>query len=219
MHAFAYISLEINPSNIDVNVHPTKHEVHFLYEDEIVEKIKVKLEAHLLGSNDTRTFYKQLKMPGASFSDSLTSDNDNSFKSTTVERINPQNMIRTDNKEQSIKKFLHMDGVKLNDSGCSVSLSGSSTGSTEASFRDAAAAKKVKEIKLTSILNMQKKIENDCSVDIRKIVKEMVFVGVVDRVYALFQHETRLYLSNTMKLRYVWVMLELINESIRIHII
>uniref|UniRef100_A0A1I8P724 DNA mismatch repair protein S5 domain-containing protein n=1 Tax=Stomoxys calcitrans TaxID=35570 RepID=A0A1I8P724_STOCA len=198
MHPFAYISLEINPSNIDVNVHPTKHEVHFLYEDDIVEKIKLNIEAQLLGSNDTRTFYKQLKIPGISV-DSTTVEEERPLKTISVERINPQNMVRTDNKEQSILKFLNVEGVKLNDSGCSMSLSGSSVASAEESFRDVA-ARKSKEVKLTSILNMQKKIENGCSVEIRKIVKEMVFVGVVDKEFALFQHETRLYMANTIKL-------------------
>ena len=38
-HPFFYLSLEIEPQRVDVNVHPTKREVHFLNEDEIIAVI------------------------------------------------------------------------------------------------------------------------------------------------------------------------------------
>ena len=43
------MSLEIEPQNVDVNVHPTKREVHFLHEDAIVEALQQAIEAKLLG--------------------------------------------------------------------------------------------------------------------------------------------------------------------------
>lgn len=59
-HPFLYMSLEISPQNVDVNVHPTKHEVHFLHEDSIIEKIKEAVEARLLNCNASRIFYTQV---------------------------------------------------------------------------------------------------------------------------------------------------------------
>lgn len=62
MHPFVYLSLEINPEFVDVNVHPTKHEVHFLNEEEIVEKVKIVLETKLLDCNSSRIFYMQVRI-------------------------------------------------------------------------------------------------------------------------------------------------------------
>ena len=66
LHSYInYFSLEISPQNIDVNVHPTKHEVHFLHEEAIIEGVQKTIETKLLGSNSSRTYFTQALLPGA----------------------------------------------------------------------------------------------------------------------------------------------------------
>ncbi|XP_017149227.1 DNA mismatch repair protein Mlh1 [Drosophila miranda] len=197
-HPFVYMSLKLPPQNLDVNVHPTKHEVHFLYQDEIVERLKEQVEIQLLGSNATRTFYKQLKLPGAS-------ELDETQPVDKSQRIYPKELIRTDSSEQKLDKFLAP--IKKSDSGLSSTSSGNDTAafqeksseascSQEESFR-LIAARKAREVRLSSVLDMRQSVERQCNVQLRSILKNLVYVGCVDERRALFQHETRLYLCNT----------------------
>lgn len=50
--AFVFLSLKIEPENLDVNIHPTKKEVRFLHEDEIIAKITQQLEQTLSESRE-----------------------------------------------------------------------------------------------------------------------------------------------------------------------
>lgn len=61
---FIYISLEIAPDRVDPNVHPNKKEVHFLDQDEIVERICDKLNIFLAGSNSSRSYSVQVSHTG-----------------------------------------------------------------------------------------------------------------------------------------------------------
>ncbi|XP_023681471.1 DNA mismatch repair protein Mlh1 [Paramormyrops kingsleyae] len=105
-HPFLYLSLEISPQNVDVNVHPTKHEVHFLHEDAIIESIQRHLEAKLLGSNSSRTYFTQTLLPGLSGSSGGDVVPSSSSVSDSSQRIYAQHMVRTDCRAQKLDAFL-----------------------------------------------------------------------------------------------------------------
>ena len=55
------LSLHIDPRSVDVNVHPTKKEVHFLNEDAIIERIADAIQESLIGQSQSRTFEYQVR--------------------------------------------------------------------------------------------------------------------------------------------------------------
>ncbi|XP_061140917.1 DNA mismatch repair protein Mlh1 isoform X3 [Syngnathus typhle] len=104
-HPFLYLSLEISPQNVDVNVHPTKHEVHFLHEDSVIESVQKHIESKLLGSNSSRTYFTQTLLPGLSVCGAGEVKSSNTA-SESAERVYAHQMVRTDCRVQKLDAFL-----------------------------------------------------------------------------------------------------------------
>ncbi|XP_060542055.1 DNA mismatch repair protein Mlh1 isoform X3 [Pantherophis guttatus] len=106
MYPFLYISLEIAPRNVDVNVHPTKHEVHFLHEDSILEHVQQHIESKLLGSNSSRMYFTQTLLPAITAPSTEVVKSLKSSATQGSEQIYAHQMIRTDKRDQKLDAFL-----------------------------------------------------------------------------------------------------------------
>ncbi|KAH8155401.1 uncharacterized protein LAJ45_00411 [Morchella importuna] len=107
-HPFIYLSLEIEPHRVDVNIHPTKREVNFLYEDEIVAKIVETVEEKLAAVDTSRSYtLTQTLLPGTKPIQSSSSDDTareikaNDTKARRKKEYE-YNMVRTDNRDRKI---------------------------------------------------------------------------------------------------------------------
>ncbi|XP_065087436.1 DNA mismatch repair protein Mlh1 [Ochlerotatus camptorhynchus] len=185
MAPFVYLSIELNPNNVDVNVHPTKHEVHFLHEEEIIEKIRDAAERILLGGNASRTFYTQALLPGAPDPVETTKSNESTAEKSKLD----YKFVRTSHTDQKLDKFFGMN-VSRN-----ASINESSTNCGELGpLLTPKRQTNLKETKLNSVLNIRKAVEDDCDRNLRTILSELTFVGVIDRYQAVIQYDTKMFL-------------------------
>uniref|UniRef100_A0A672P766 DNA mismatch repair protein MLH1 n=1 Tax=Sinocyclocheilus grahami TaxID=75366 RepID=A0A672P766_SINGR len=210
-HPFLYLSLEIAPQNIDVNVHPTKHEVHFLHEDSIIESVQKHIESKLLGSNSSRTYFTQTLLPGLSASTSASKASSSSADSQ--ERVYAHQMVRTDSKVQKLDAFLQpstSSSAAQSRSDKAYSSSTAAQGSNHLEKRPhveevkedltAASLPRRRFIKLTSIKELREDIEQHTHKGLQDLLQDHSFVGSVNPQWTLVQHQTKLYLLNTTKL-------------------
>ena len=220
-HPFVYLSLEIEPKNVDVNVHPTKHEVHFLHQDDIIESIQQAVDAKLLGSNASRTFYTQALLPGASVPlDIQNLDVPSCDKEKSkAPAVAPKNLVRTDAKEQKLDKFMSfneprksLDSSRAMEKSFECDPVPSTSKATvqnpepmdtfDQGACEASRPSLRREIKLASLKRLRENVEKENHKGLRDLIANHSFVGCISKQFALLQHSTQLYVVNTSKLSY-----------------
>ncbi|KAG1235452.1 hypothetical protein G6F68_001886 [Rhizopus microsporus] len=176
-HPFIYLSLEINPRNVDVNVHPTKKEVHFLYEDRVVEGIISAFQSVLENANSSRTFYTQVLLPGAS--------KPNEQGNYMAE----YKYVRTDSKMNQLETF-----------GYSIQSKRAHTENDMDQANEMPLIKVTKkprvEVRLTSLLQLRKEVKKDEIPELTSVFQNHTFIGCVDDRLALIQYEQDIFLVN-----------------------
>uniref|UniRef100_A0A667Y7K2 DNA mismatch repair protein MLH1 n=1 Tax=Myripristis murdjan TaxID=586833 RepID=A0A667Y7K2_9TELE len=217
-HPFLYLSLEIAPHNIDVNVHPTKHEVHFLHEDCIIESVQKHVESKLLGSNSSRTYFTQTLLPGLSVSAGGEVKSSCGSTAESAERVYAHQMVRTDSRAQKLDAFLQPKerpppnpeppapggreaaAEKPRPAARPRTEQQQQQQEEEQEEQTAAATPKRRVIKLTSIKELRAEITENTHKGLQDMLQNHSFVGCVNPQWTLIQHQTKLYLLNTTKL-------------------
>ena len=214
-HPFVYMSLEIDPRNVDVNVHPTKHEVQFLHQDEIIELVQQAVDAKLMGANNSRTFYARALLPGAIPRESLEAMEKAAATTTSgTLAVKEKEMIRTDAREQKLDKFLDKSVRVKTTAEVSVPISDDpfeepmELGEVEQMEKSVLSDVKPnlsvgperRDIRLASVRQLREQVRDDSHEGLRGLMASLHFVGCVNPTFSLIQHSTKLYLANIPRL-------------------
>lgn len=205
-HPFVYLNLQIDPRRVDVNVHPTKREVNFLNEDEIIQAICEHIRSKLAAVDMSRTFMTQTLLPGADWANQQKQQTDEDSATPSNARVSGRrttrpyenNLVRTDATLRKITSmFTPADGP-------SSSTGDAATLDTTASDRQQppeaieyeTSDREPTPCALASVRGLRSDVRDEMHHDLTEIFATHTFVGVVDerRRLAAIQGGVKLYL-------------------------
>ncbi|OTB08161.1 hypothetical protein M426DRAFT_201867 [Hypoxylon sp. CI-4A] len=199
-HPFVYLTLEIDPQRVDVNVHPTKREVNFLNEDEIIQSICENIRDKLAAVDTSRTFMTQTLLPGSMLSDPSQQDgNDTPSKmpktpagpKKTPVRPDESKMVRTD---ASARKITSMFPAVAQTPAIGASSNSAPDPGQEPIYETT--DREPILCRLTSVRELRSAVRDDMHHELTEVFANHTFVGIVDekRRLAAIQGGVKLFL-------------------------
>lgn len=203
-HPFVYLSLQIDPRRVDVNVHPTKREVNFLNEDEIIQAICEHIRSKLAAVDQSRTFMTQTLLPGADWAASQKQADDDTGPSSAARasarktaKPYENNLVRTDTNMRKITSMFTPTGGPSSTQG--------DTMNQEISAPDAQPPESIEyetndreqnPCRLASVRELRSDVRDEMHHELTEVFATHTFVGVVDerRRLAAIQGGVKLYL-------------------------
>lgn len=199
-HPFVYLNLEIDPARVDVNVHPTKREVHFLNEDEIIQAICQKVENQLAAVDTSRTFKTQTLLPGARPVEIRAASDDAQDDATQVSSTgrktapkNPADLVRTDTAERKITSMFRRADTQTSEKGKTREdepLSAPEDIQYDTTDREQVICR------LKTVKELRSEVREEVHDELTEIFASHSFVGIVDeqRRLSVIQGGVKLYL-------------------------
>ncbi|RDA96111.1 hypothetical protein CP533_1739 [Ophiocordyceps camponoti-saundersi (nom. inval.)] len=191
-HPFVYLSLEIDPARVDVNVHPTKREVHFLNEDDIIQAVCARIDEELAAVDTSRTFTTQTLLPGASkpFDDSQADATPRPTTVTGKRRRYSNELVRTDT---SVRKITTMFGLAAEKSS---SKTGDEPLAVPEKIEYEDSEREPVVCRLRSVKELRSEVRDGVHRQLTEMFSSHTFVGIVDerRRLAAMQAGVKLYL-------------------------
>lgn len=208
--SFIYLSLMISPQNVDVNVHPTKREVRFLYEDEIIDKICMSVQEQFSKIDSSRSFPTQSFLPTKRSRQE--DENDDQFKpsqpiipSQKVKRLDYK-LVRTDASQAKITTFMsqsqpsraesqleHHEDIDDDDTTMNQSTNitiiedGTQPQAKSTQLQSQPNQQAFKfvpkeriEVNLQSILDLRENVEKNVNYKLTEVFANLLYIGIVD---------------------------------------